>query len=755
VTAFEWFHGVLRVERQLDCRVCGFSGAGLHVADVTALTLVAHPLTLCPDCGSIDIVASPLDSSPTDASVDGYVEVGAGIATIAEAFEIADTSRVRRFLDVGCNYGFALDLGRFAHGWQVLGVEPSLAGTRGARELGLDIRAEYLSPESEIGADFDLILASEVVEHVPEPVVFLQALRERLSERGVLLLTTPAAEIIGEGEAEAEILAALSPGYHVFIASATGLELMLRSAGFAAVSVQRRGGQLTAVASVSIGPASSQVTVQDRAAMLAYYRWRGQNAERGSALASGMATRYLRLACALGRYHEAAAMIPRVTESIRLLHGIDLQDAAGALAAVAASEAVPWVLAGASFALGLMELLHYENPARAALYFETAELSAQKWKALAGVVDLDIADLLIQAPRHQTLALERVRIAAGEADPVLAEPDAARAVRWAVDVYWCDAWGTYLQGWAHAEELPVHRLSFRQGSAEVPAEFTPRPDVLTHWQMVPDAERVGFTVYLPGRPGAEITLVARTSAGEISAGITLPDHPLPAPGRDGQAVMSDLEAVGRFTRQIADAPPGPVLAVGIRSPTLELLRARLAMFGGREVIGFDIHEGHGVDVVGDAHRLGTHFPPNSFAVVYSTSVLEHLSMPWLFAAAAAGVLMPGGLAIQQAPWAWPTHAEPNDFWRLSADGLRQLFTEELGFRIVATGETGAAVITPTDRWRNGQMLMPTGASALAAWVIAEKVDDRAREVRWPYDEDRGAALAAAYPVDGLAAENLR
>lgn len=755
MTAFEWFHGVDAVERQLECRVCGFSGAGEHVADVTALTLVAHPLTVCPECGSVDIVASPLDSSPTEASVDGYVEVGAGITTIAEAFEITDTSLVRRFLDVGCNYGFALDLGRFVHGWDVLGVEPSLAGTRGGRELGLDIRSEYLTAESQIGNDFDLILASEVVEHVPEPVEFLQALRERLSDRGVVLLTTPAAEIVAEGEPEHEILAALSPGYHVFIASAVGLELMLRAAGFAAVRVERRGAQLTAVASVSASPPAGLGAVKDRADMLAYYRWRGENAERGSALSSGMATRYLRLAGALGRYHEAAAMIPRVTDSIRRLHGIDLQDAPGALAAVAAGETVPWVLAGASFALGMIELLHFQNPARAAVYFETAERSAQKWKAFAEVVDLDSADLLVEAPRHLALALERVRIAGPGAAPASIEPAAARAVRWAVEVYWCDAWGTYLQGWAHAEELPVGELVFRQGAAEVLADFADRPDVLEHWLMVPDAGRVGFTVYLPGRPGAAITLVARTSAGDISTEIILPDHPLPLPEPDTAAVMSDDDAVARLTQLLADAPPGAVLAVGIRSSTLEVLRTRLAMFGGREVIGFDIHEGFGVDVVGDAHRLGEYFPPNHFAAVYSTSVLEHLSMPWLFAAAAAGVLMRGGLAVHQAPWAWPTHAQPNDFWRLSADGLRQLFTEELGFRIIDTGETGAAVMTPTSQWRDGQMLMPTGVSSLAAWIVAEKIDDRARGISWPYDAERGAARAAQYPVDGLAAENLR
>ena len=94
------------------------------IAKVTALAQHDLPLVRCPECLSIDILELPLDSSPTDASVDGYVEAGAGISTIAEALVLVDPARVKRFLDVGCNYGFALDVGRKLFHWEVLGVEP-------------------------------------------------------------------------------------------------------------------------------------------------------------------------------------------------------------------------------------------------------------------------------------------------------------------------------------------------------------------------------------------------------------------------------------------------------------------------------------------------------------------------------------------------------------------------------------------------------------------------------------------------------
>jgi hypothetical protein len=314
-----------------------------------------------------------------------------------------------------------------------------------------------------------------------------------------------------------------------------------------------------------------------------------------------------------------------------------------------------------------------------------------------------------------------------------------------IDVYWCDASGMFLQGWALVGGVAPERITVRAGEREVAATRSAREDLRTFFPAAVDTGCAGFSVYLSGRPAADIRLVALLADGhEVSQTIDLPDHPLPVLTEEPPVLPPTLES---FARGLLD---GPILLVGARCASAEILRERRAGLGSREVVGFDIHPGIGVDVVGDAHRLASYFASGTFAGIQTASLLEHLAMPWLFAAQCASVLMPGGRMLHRAPWSWPTHAQPNDFWRMSGAGLRSLFTEQLGYRTVACGETGAARLIPDPTSRQSHPLMATTSSALEAWIEVEKIDDRAATAQWPYDEAAGAQLAAEYPVDGLA-----
>lgn len=99
-------------------------------------------------------------------------------------------------------------------------------------------------------------------------------------------------------------------------------------------------------------------------------------------------------------------------------------------------------------------------------------------------------------------------------------------------------------------------------------------------------------------------------------------------------------------------------------------------------VGFDVGAGENVDVVGDVHKLSSYFPPNSFDVVFSVAVFEHLAMPWIVAEEISRVLKPGGLVFTFTHFSFAEHELPWHFFQFNKGGLRSLFNASLGFEEV-------------------------------------------------------------------------
>jgi SAM-dependent methyltransferase len=66
---------------------------------------------------------------------------------------------------------------------------------------------------------------------------------------------------------------------------------------------------------------------------------------------------------------------------------------------------------------------------------------------------------------------------------------------------------------------------------------------------------------------------------------------------------------------------------------------------------------------------------NSFEMVYSHQVLEHIPKPWIAGKEIVRVLKPNGLGIHTTCAFNPRHGQPsfNDYYRFLPDGLEQLF----------------------------------------------------------------------------------
>ena len=80
-------------------------------------------------------------------------------------------------------------------------------------------------------------------------------------------------------------------------------------------------------------------------------------------------------------------------------------------------------------------------------------------------------------------------------------------------------------------------------------------------------------------------------------------------------------------------------------------------------------------IVADITDCRAVVPDESFDVVVSSDVFEHLERPWLAAAEIARILKPGGLAITYTLFAARNQPCPIDYWRFSREGLTFLFAD--------------------------------------------------------------------------------
>ena len=112
------------------------------------------------------------------------------------------------------------------------------------------------------------------------------------------------------------------------------------------------------------------------------------------------------------------------------------------------------------------------------------------------------------------------------------------------------------------------------------------------------------------------------------------------------------------------------------------------------VLNVDIFPYKGVDVVANAEELP--FATGSVDAVVCESLLEHVPRPQKIVDEMYRVLKPGGKMYIVIPFVYPFHASPNDFYRWSVTGLRELLkageVEMLGPR---AGPTSALMGTVT------------------------------------------------------------
>ncbi len=329
----EWLHGE---QAEAACPNCGGTGAVTQLAEISYDLFGAagrYRLQLCPRCDvRFASALATMDYGGDELLQIGwpayYAQIGAGIWPITDPLSRIAKPPGARALEIGGAYGFGLDFCVHARGWRGVGYDPSPLAGLGARELGLDLRQGYFTAEALGDGPWDVILATEVVEHLEDPPAFLRLMRQAIADDGMLVLTTPNAAWITPALSPGELYALLAPGAHVVLQSARSLELALKAAGFSQVTVRTEAATLTAYAS----PAPFRLEEEFGARRGLYRRYLGQRAAAaasGSDPQLGFAGRLIFDAVNDGDAEGAAAAWDILNEACQARFGYRLEGLAG------------------------------------------------------------------------------------------------------------------------------------------------------------------------------------------------------------------------------------------------------------------------------------------------------------------------------------------------------------------------------------------------------------------------------------------
>jgi SAM-dependent methyltransferase len=146
-----------------------------------------------------------------------------------------------------------------------------------------------------------------------------------------------------------------------------------------------------------------------------------------------------------------------------------------------------------------------------------------------------------------------------------------------------------------------------------------------------------------------------------------------------------------YTERRSSEPSGPVSSNSYPARFIDAIKNARGLvldygaggkpYGYDNVIQVEIFRYFFTDVVVDREG-GLPFRDNSFSVVLSDAVVEHVRRPWVYVDEIHRVLEPGGVALIDSAFLQPVHAYPDHFFNTTLSGLKELCKK---FRVVKAG----------------------------------------------------------------------
>jgi 2-polyprenyl-3-methyl-5-hydroxy-6-metoxy-1,4-benzoquinol methylase len=126
--------------------------------------------------------------APDALRYDGHTDDPAEVAGILHTLMPAGI----KVLDIGCGTGSVALIANRGKGNQVVAVEPDPARAAVAAKRGLDVTCGFLDADFVARhGPFDIVMMSDVMEHLAAPADMVSLVRAGLTENGAMLVSVP------------------------------------------------------------------------------------------------------------------------------------------------------------------------------------------------------------------------------------------------------------------------------------------------------------------------------------------------------------------------------------------------------------------------------------------------------------------------------------------------------------------------------------------------------------------------------------